>query len=363
MKPITGFIRKEFRQALRDRRMKIMLFGVPVIQLTLFGLALSNEVKNIRLLSFYQPSDVMTKTITEKAVSSGWFTLVPTNGDDPVSALKAGRADAALVAPREDLAASIERGDGRLQLLVEATNAVRARSVEAYMQQIISDTLIERRGPVPLPVSFDVRVLYNPSLETSIFMVPGVMVMILALITIVLTAMSIARERELGTMEMLIATPASKREILLGKTVPYVLLALIDVPLVLVAARLLFNVPLNGSIFELAIAAFFFVVTTVSVGTLISTFARDQQQAMMGAFMFMMPAMLLSGVMYPVENMPAAIKWITYLNPLCHFATLMRNIMLKGGDAIVVLSHSIALAALAGGAALISALRFRNTLN
>ncbi len=362
--PLAGFLRKELSQALRDRRMKVMLFAMPVVQLLLFGLALSNEIKNIRLASYNAPFDTLAARVQEKAVASGWFVNAEGEDLDPVSLITGGKADAVLVSPPEGLAKSIARGDGRVQLLIDAGNAVRARSIEAYVQRVLADTLVQSgTGAPPAALAFDIRVLYNPSLETVIFMVPGVMVMILALVTIVLTSMSIAREREMGTLEMLISTPVGKWEILLGKTLPYLLLALADVPLILLAGRLLFGVPIRGPLWVLFVASLFFLITTVSVGTLISTFARDQQQAMMGGFMFMMPAILLSGIMYPIENMPPAIKWISELNPLRHFATLLRNIMLKGGDSTVVLTHVGVLAALALVTFSLAAHRFRNRLN
>jgi ABC-2 type transport system permease protein len=241
---------------------------------------------------------------------------------------------------------------------------VRARSIEAYAQRVIADTMAEEAGGAPpTPLNFDLRVLYNPSMDTSLFLVPGVMVMILTLLTIVVTSMAIAREREMGTLEMLISAPIRKWELLLGKTLPYVLIALADVPIILVAGSVLFGVPVRGSLIALFLAAFFFICTAVAVGTVISTFARNQQQAMMGGMIFIMPAILLSGIMYPLETMPEAIGWLSYLDPLRHFVTLLRNILLKGGDPGVVAAHLGYLALLAAAAVTASALRFRSTLN
>ena len=164
-------------------------------------------------------------------------------------------------------------------------------------------------------------------------------------------------------MEMLISAPVSRWEILLGKTVPYILIGVIDVPLVLFVAVGWFGVPMRGSFWVLVLAAVLFVIAASSVGTLISTLARNQQQAMMGSFMFMLPAILLSGIMFPLENMPKVVVGITYLNPLRYFVTVLRNIMLKGGDASVVFLNLAALAALAAAAAVMSYSRFRQTLN
>jgi ABC-2 type transport system permease protein len=360
---LRGFLKKELIQTLRDKRMKIVMFLVPLIQLTVFGLALSNEVRNIRIASFFAPSDRVGQRIVRNALASGWFIPAGGNGG-PFETVRSGNAHVALVPPPGGLTRGIERGDGRLQLLIDASNAVRARSIEAYLQAIVADTLAqENGGPPPAPLTFDLRVLYNPSMDTSIFLVPGVMVMILTLLTIIVTSMAIAREREMGALEVLISAPIRKWELLLGKTLPYVIVAMADVPLILAAGWLLFGVPVRGSILLLLVASFFFVCTAVAVGTVISTFARNQQQAMMGGMIFMMPAILLSGIMYPLETMPKAIGWLAALDPLSHFVTLLRNILLKGGAADVVAIHLAALAALAAAAIAASARRFHSTLN
>jgi ABC-2 type transport system permease protein len=276
---------------------------------------------------------------------------------EPFERIRAGFADAVLVAPAGGLSRAGQRAGGSLQLLVDASNAFKARSVERYAQAIFS------RGMNPASISLDVRVLYNPALESSVFMVPGVMAMILCLITIILTSMSMARERELGTMETILAAPVSDREILLGKTAPYVLLGMADALLICAAAVIIFDVPMRGSWAVLLLAAFVFVCTTVSVGTLISTLAANQQQAMLGAFLFLFPAVMMSGLMFPVESMPALIRLAAYLDPLKYFVALLRNVMLKGGDTRVVGMNLAALAAMAAFTVWLSARRFKRTLN
>lgn len=360
---VRGFIKKEMAQAVRDPRMRIMLFVMPVIQMTLFGLALSNEIKNVKLLVVGQPGDHMMWKVAEHCFASGWFVPVSVSNLDPFEVLQSGKADAVLIAPEEGLGSSVGRGAGRLQLLVDATNAVRARGVETYIQAILASMPeLGARGPTG-GFSIQTRVLYNPSMRTPVFLVPGVMCLILCLLTIVLTSMSIAREREAGTLETLIAAPVKKWEIILGKTIPYVILGLADVPLVLGVAVFLFKVPMKGSLLEIALASIVFVCTAVSTGTLISTFARNQQQAMMGGFLFMFPAIQLSGVMFPLDNIPAAIAWVPYLNPLRYFVVLLRNIMLKGGEPTVVWSNLAAMAALGAAMVFISFKRFHRTLN
>jgi len=363
MNTTGAFIRKELTQAVRDKRMRLVLFLLPILQLTIFGFAISTEVRNIRLGTDFEPNDFLARQTVERFFSSGWFVPADGEGLEPFERIRAGFADAVLVAPRGGLARAAQRAAGgpsslpAVQLLVDASNAFRARSVERYAQSILS------RQAGPGPIVLDVRVLYNPALESSVFMVPGVMSMILCLITIILTSMSLAREREMGTLETIIAAPVSDWEILLGKTVPYVLLGMVDALLIGAAAVVIFGVPMKGSWAVLFFSAFVFVCTTVSAGTLISTLAANQQQALMGAFMFLFPAVLMSGLMFPVESMPALIRLAAYANPLKYFVALLRNVMLKGGDARVVGTNLAALAAMAAFTVWLSARRFQRTLN
>ncbi len=362
---LAAFMKKELTQTLRDVRMRALLFGAPIIQMTVFGLALSTEIRNIKLAVFPAPSDALTERITGQFYASGWFTPVYyPPGEDPVELIASGRADAVLIPPAAGLARSVERGDGRMQLLVDASNATKARAVEAYGKSIVASAAArEYRGGADPPVKFDVRVLYNPAMESSMFLVPGVMGMLVCLITIILTAMSITREREIGTFETIVSAPLSNAEVLLGKTVPYVVLGLVDAGLVVLAGYLIFGVPVRGPLWQLALAALVFVINTVSIGTLISTISKNQQQAMLGGFMFLFPAILMSGVMYPVENMPSAVIAVAYLDPLMYFVRLFRNIMLKGGDLAVFWHNTGALALMAVAAVTLAFRRFRQTLN
>lgn len=362
---LKAFIRKELTQTLRDTRMRALLLGAPIIQMTVFGLALSTEIRNIKLAVFSAPADAMSERLTEQFYASGWFKPVLfTPGEAPVELIASGRADAVLIPPAEGLARSVQRGDGKIQLLADASNATKARAVEAYAGSIVAAAAAREYpgGPVP-PVKFDVRVLYNPAMESAMFLVPGVMGMLVCLITILLTAMSITREREMGTFETIVSAPLSNTEVLLGKTVPYIVLGLVDTGLVVLAGYLIFGVPVRGPLWQLALAALAFVINTVSIGTFISTISKNQQQAMLGGFMFLFPAILMSGVMYPVENMPPAIIAAAYLNPLMYFVKLFRNIMLKGGDPLVFWQNTGILLLMAAGTVTLAYKRFRQTLN
>lgn len=365
---VKGFFRKEFAQVLRDPRMRIVLFIVPMIQMMLFGYAISTEVRNVRLLIQGAPDDTLLTRIAEKSFSSGWF--VPARPglpglNDPFQAVRSGSADAALIVPPGGATRALERGEGKLQVLIDASNVIRAQSVERYLQAIVNQVLEETRltSHEALPAfSLSVRVVYNPSLESSIFMVPGVMGMILGIVAILLTSMSIAREKEMGTFEMIISAPVKTWEVILGKTLPFVLLGMLNAATVLLIARLAFNIPMRGAVIELGAATVTFVTTCVSIGTLISTFSKTQQQAMMAGFIFLFLSNLLSGIMFPIDNMPLPLKAVAYLNPLTYYVALLRNIMLKSGAPEIVWTYIGILASMGTLAIWASFKRFRHTL-
>lgn len=330
---LRAFVKKELMQTLRDPRMRVLLFIAPVIQMSLFGLALRNEVRNVKLAVQAQASDVAAWSLAERAVGTGWFKRVELNGRDPFSALRAGDVDAVMIAPPGGLTRALGRGQGTVQLLIDGSNTVRAQGVNQYFDQVRQAFQAERFGKIEAPqLALRSRVLYNPTLESKTFMVPGVLAMLLVLVSLSLVSSSITREKERGTFETLLAAPIGKAEIILGKSVPYVILGIVQLHLVLSVTYFGFRVPFRGTYGELMLAGFAFILCNVSLGILVSTYARNQQQAMMGTFLLLYPAQMLSGILYPLENMPVWLHWVTYFNPLRYFAVLIRNIMLKGGS-------------------------------
>jgi ABC-2 type transport system permease protein len=364
-KVLLGFIKKEFAQTLRDPVMRIFLFVAPVIQLCIFGFAINTDFKNINLAVVYSPADRTAAQLSERIYATGWFNRVGTQSADPFKLLQSGKADAVLVAPAEGIDRDAARGGAVVQLLIDAQNATKARAVESYIQNIGAMFLSEKfpAAQNAARVAFDVRVLYNPALETPIFMIPGIMTLIMCLATVMLTSMSIAREKELGTFESIIAAPLSNMEIILGKTIPFIIIGLADAVLVMAAGMMIFDVPMRGSFFLLSLGTLLFVCTTVSIGTLISTFAANQQQAMMGTFLFVFPAMLMSGVFFPIENMPLVLKFFAYIDPLTYFIKLLRNVMLKGGIAEVYWPNILALSVIMLASVFAASRRFKQTLN
>lgn len=332
---LLAFIKKELSQTLRDPRMRTLLFIAPIIQMTLFGLALRTEVRNINLGVVAAPGDRLAWDLADRAVGTGWFRRVDLKGREPFEALRAGVVDAVMVAPPGGLTRAAGRGPAEVQLLVDGSNSVRAQGVYQYFNQVRqmvqADELVPRGAAAP-HLDLHARVLYNPTLESKTFMVPGVLAMLLVLAGLTLVSSSIAREKERGTFETLLASPISRVDILLGKCIPYVVLGIVQLHLVLAVAYFGFKVPFRGQYWELVVAGLAFITATVSLGVLVSTFARNQQQSMMGGFLILYPAQMLSGILYPLDNMPAALRWITYFNPLRYFAILIRNILLKGGS-------------------------------
>jgi len=344
--------------------MRIILFVLPVIQLTIFGVAISNEVKNIRLAAVIDSRDTVLRTIYERSIAGNWFLPAHSAEQDPYMMIEAGDADAVLVPPPGGFTRALGRGNVHLQLLINATNVVKAQAIEAYLQNIIQQTVRDELGVAPpvLPIQIRTRVLFNPALETSIFMVPGVICMLMIISTMVMSNIAIVREKELGTFEMLISAPVSRSEVIYGKTIPYVILGMSNLPLVLAVAVFIFHVPMRGSLLVLTAAAFAFVCTAVALGTLISTYCKNQQQANLAAFLFIFPMIMFSGLMFPLENMPAALRWIAYLDPVAHYMGLLRNIMLKGGETGYVVTRISYLVIMAVVSVIASFRRFHTTL-
>ncbi|KHD87942.1 MAG: multidrug ABC transporter permease [Bdellovibrio sp. ArHS] len=342
MKTLWGFIRKEFLQTLRDPRMRMLLFLAPGVQLTIFGVALSTEAKNIKLGVVGAPNDFSLHELHRKALASGWFVPAKSSSEDPFAQINKGEADAVLIAPPAGLDRSLGRNEGQVQLLVNAINVTRAQSIERYFLSVVQSLYGQA-----LPFHFDVRVLYNPAMQTALFLVPGVMSLLVCLITILLTSMSITKEKEMGTFETLISAPVKPEEVIFGKTVPFVLLGMSNIPLIVGVAVTLFGMPLRGSLGILLLSSFVFVCCTVGIGLFISTVAKNQQQSMMGGFLYLFPSVLLSGLVFPIENMPWVLRIFAYINPLTYFIELLRNIMLKGGDARLILFNVLILSAMA----------------
>ncbi len=365
---VRHIIRKEFIQTFRDRRMLFPIFVAPVVQLILFGYAVTTDIKHISLAVIdYDRTHESRHLISSFSQSESFnldFYLKSSQEIDRL--LEKEKIKASVVIPR-NFERNLKKGDTSLQVILDGTDANSATIIMSYISQLIAKhsenilTEIGDRGGVGIVVS-QPRIWYNPNLKSSVYMVPGVICLILLITTLLLTSMSITKEREMGTLEQLIVSPIKPWELIIGKTMPFVLIGLCDVVLIISAGKLIFDVPIRGSLLFLFGVALVFVLTTLSLGLFISTISRTQQQAMMTAFFFIMPAMLLSGIFSPIENMPKIIQYITLLNPLRYFSTAVRGILLKGNDISVLWPQVLALFIFGITASVFSSFRFRKYL-
>jgi ABC-2 type transport system permease protein len=361
---LIGFIKKELIQSLRDPRMKIMLFVMPVIQLCVFGFAISTEITNVKIAAQFDDKDYVLRDVYERCLASNWF--IPAKGDtqDPYALVSSGLADVALVAPPGGFTHALGRGDAKLQVLINSTNVIKGQTIDSYIRSIVNTTVAQDFNIefAKNPIAIEQRVLFNPDLNTAMFLVPGTMCMIMLITTMVLATLAIVREKEMGTFEMLISAPVTAWEIIYGKTVPYIILGMSNFPLILAVAYFVFDVPVRGSFVMLFSATFIFICMAVAAGLFLSTLCKNQQQATLASFIIIFPMVMMSGLMFPIENMPLLLKWFAYLDPLYHYIGLLRNILLKGGGMGYFITHILMLCCLAMITMYVSLKRFHTTI-
>ena len=367
MRTLKGFFVKEIIQILRDPKMIFAIFFIPVMQTIMFGLALTSEVKNIKFVVAAKPGKLVQE-IESRALASGWFTKVPgINGAqvaDPEALIASHQAEAVLVAPPEGLEKALERGSNSVQLLLNATNAQRAQQVNGYVQQIVAE--VARSNDYNVGgglIDLDMRVLFNHYMDTTSYMVPALLVMATFIVLLVVGGMALAKEKETGTMEKLIVSPCSVEEIMVGKTLPYFVIGLCIVALILFIGVAGFGIPFRGNLWQIAVNAVLFALSAIACALLISTVVRTQQQAMMASVLYLMPAILLSGVFFPVANIPSAFRWLCYLNPMMYSVVNFRSIILKGGDAPFFWQNCLCLAVISVGLCAAAYKNFKSKLN
>jgi ABC-2 type transport system permease protein len=337
---LRALIRKEFRQFRRDRRMVIMTVMAPIIQLTLLGYAANLDVKDLPVAVCDEDYSAESARLVAEIEHSGYFVISarPGRSDDLIPLLDRGRAQLALHIPH-GFENALRAGDADVQLLIDASDANTAGIGAGYLNALIAQHgvralrgEVEASGAAVLPptVELRARVFYNPTLESVYYMVPGVLGLVLLVITSNLTALSIVKEREAGTLEQVMVTPLRAWELMLGKLIPYGSVAAGDMLVVMAVILLWFRVPMRGSLVLLLAALVLFLLTCLGTGLLISTVSRTQQQAQMTMFLVVLPSTLLSGFAYPVHNMPLWLQDITYAIPLRYFLTVIRAVMLKG---------------------------------
>ncbi len=370
---LAAIIIKEFVQLVRDTRTLAMALVMPVVMLLLFGYAITTDVENLPTVVFDQSQSQESRALIQRFANSRYFAIVGPVGSlaDIEREIDYARARVGIVIP-PDYAAAIQSGrTATVQVLVDASDPLIARSALATADAIGQVTSLQivtqrlQRSGIPsvsLPLEMRVRAWYNPDLRNVNFIVPGLLAVVLTMLTLMLTAIAIVRERELGTLEQLVATPIRKSELILGKILPYVLLGYVDITLALLIAVYWFKVPVQGSLLLLYGLALIFYLATLGQGILISTVSRTQRQAMQGAFFVFLPTILLSGFMFPREGMPLVIQWVGYALPLTYFLIIVRGIILKGVGFIELANQIVPLAALGLVFFTVSVLRFQKRL-
>jgi len=381
---IREIFQKEFFQTLRDARTRAILFGIPLVQLILFGYAVNLDVENARTAWMDMDHTPESRELLAAFRGSPYFEITATpRNDREVQKLMDNGEVQTVIRVLPGFSEDVKRGSSAyVQVLVDGTNSNTASIVSSYVTQVVAGfadktaAVQQNMNLVPassrtgaaislvIPVlTAQSRVWFNPDLKSRVYFVPGVIVNIIALVTIMLTSMSIVREKEIGTMEQLMVTPIRPSELIIGKLLPFALVGIIEVALVVIAALLIFRIPIRGNILLLFGCAVLFLLSTLGVGLFISTISNTQQQAMMSSFFFFMPAMLLSGFAFPIRNMPMSVQYLTYLNPLRYFMQIVRDLFLKGTGIESYWQQMVALAVFGTAILGLSALRFRKKLD
>jgi len=371
---IKHMLIKEFIQVFRDPRMKSIVFIMPMVQVLVFGYAVTTDVRQVATAVHDLDNSVASRDLVARFEKSGYFQIVEhVNREDRIRTLiNSGKARAAI---RVNKGFGDDLGAGRtamVQLIIDGTDSNTASLVLDYSTRIAGEfsqkILIERfarlKGTSRMPGSVELkaRAWFNENLESRNFYVPGVIAMIVMLITLLLTSMAIVREKETGTMEQIIVTPITPLEFILGKTVPFALIGFADMVVVAVVGVFWFDVPIRGNLLPLLAATVLYLMTTLSIGLFISTVSQTQQQAMMSVFFFYLPAVLLSGFMFPIANMPEVIQWATYANPMRYFLVIIRGIFLKGVGLGILWPQMAALAVMGIIMLWLASRRFRKIL-
>ena len=335
MKQLFGFIKKEFIHIFRDPRTLVVLFGMPVVQLLLFGFVITNEIKDASIGILDQSKDEVTKQITSKILSSGYFKLdaVLSSDKDIHQVFREGKIKEVIVFENGFGKKLEKEGIAHIQVIADASDPNTANILTNYTEAIVRDysskiIVDKQKQSFVIP---EVRLLYNPEMTGAYMFVPGIIAMLLMIVSALLTSISITREKELGTMEVLLASPLNPIVVIIGKVFPYLILSFIDACLIILIGNLVFDVPVNGNIIFLLSESLLFIMMALSLGILISSVVKTQQSAMMISLLaLMLPTILLSGFVFPIENMPVILQYLCKIMPPKYFITIVRSIMLKG---------------------------------
>ncbi|ETZ21988.1 ABC transporter permease [Pedobacter sp. V48] len=335
MEQFINFVKKEFAHVWRDKKTLLILFGMPVIQILIFGFALTNEVKNSEIIVMDQAKDQASQQIIHRIAASRYFDIQRSvmNNEQMEAAFKKGEIKVAVVFPAGFNESLLHQRKAQIQILADASDPNTASMLTNYVSSIIQDyqNSIDKTAAISYSIVPEIRMLYNPQLKGAPNFVPGVMALVLMLVCVMMTAISIVKEKETGTMEVLLVSPFSPLLVILSKAIPYLILSLINVASILLLSVYVLDLPVNGSVILLFAESTLFIITCLSLGIFISVKTNSQQMAMLISLMGMfLPTVLFSGFMFPIENMPYALQIISNLVPAKWFYLIVKSIMIKG---------------------------------
>lgn len=351
MKRFIGFVKKEFLHIFRDYRTLIILFGIPAVQILLFGYVVRTDVRDAGVAFLDLSKDEITEKISEKICSSGFFKRTDElyTDDDIDRILKKGRTKAVVVFEKNFGRNLISEGKAGILIIADGSEPNTATLVTNYLIAIVTDFNTELAGSQAagaMLIKPEVRMFYNPGLKSHFMFVPGVITLIMILICALMTSVTITREKEFGTMEVLLVSPLRPVQIIIGKVTPYFLLSFVDVIVILLLSWLVFDLPVKGSLALLLAESMLYILMSLSLGILISTVSSTMQQAIFISLVGMMlPTILLSGFIFPIENMPVIYGWLSTIMPPRYFIVIIKNIMIKGTGFLYVWKETLILIA------------------
>jgi len=370
---IRHIIIKEFIQVLRDKKLRFFLIIPPLVQLLTYGYVVNFDIKHVAMAVFDESRTMESRQLIDRFASNDWFNVKYYVKSQKELLHLVDRGDITMALWFQwDFATRMRQGkSGRLQVIVDATDSNAALIVNRYAGTVIADynqqqlnQRLARQGQAwaaqsSTPLDMESRAWFNPNLISRYSMVPGVIAMVVLLVSLMLTALSVVREKEIGTMEQILVTPIRPIELMLGKTIPFVIISLLEVAMVTALGILWFEVPFRGSFLVLLLGTMAFLFNSVGLGLLISTVSSTQQQAMMAGNLFLTPAILLSGLIFPIANMPVFFQYLTYLNPLMYFVIVTQGIFLKGAGLVLLWPQITAMTVLGMGMIGLAVARFK----
>jgi len=335
MKQFFIFVKKEWLHIWRDRRTLVILIGMPIVQIVLYGFALTNEVKNSRVAVFDQSNDDATRAIIQEINASRYFSVTDyVHSYQAIGAtFRKGKIRLAVVFPQDFQNDLLQRNTAEVQLIADASDPNTANTLTNYAAAIINDyqQRVDENRDLPYTIKTQLRMLYNPELKSAYNFVPGVMALVLMLVCAMMTSIAIVREKELGTMEVILVSPLRPFRVIIAKTIPYLAVSILNIACILVLSVYVLNVPINGSLLLLIAESVLFIVTALSIGILISNGARTQQSAMFASMLSLfLPTLLFSGFLFPIENMPWPLQLISNLVPAKWYYNIVEAVMIKG---------------------------------